>query len=127
MINNVVLVSGVQHSDSVIHVSILFRILSPFRLLQKIEQSPLCCTVGPCWFSMLYMAVCTRSAPVSCIPTATVQTSGILLQDTSGNACVHSLSCRECSSSNILHSGEITNFQKNRYDLKKNYLNIVDL
>ena len=35
MINNVVLVSGVQQSDSVthIHVSILFKILFPFRLL----------------------------------------------------------------------------------------------
>ena len=40
MINNV-LVSGVQQSDSVIHihVSILFQILFPFRLLQSIEQS----------------------------------------------------------------------------------------
>ena len=41
MINNVVLVSGVQHSESVIHirVSILFQILFPFRLLHNIEQS----------------------------------------------------------------------------------------
>ena len=38
MINNVVLVSGVQQSDSVIHihVSILFQILFPPRLLQNI-------------------------------------------------------------------------------------------
>ena len=38
LINNVVLVSGVQQSDSVIplHVSILFQILFPFRLLQSI-------------------------------------------------------------------------------------------
>ena len=38
MINNVVLISGVQQSDSVIHihVSILFQILFPFRLLQNI-------------------------------------------------------------------------------------------
>ena len=49
MINNVVLVSGVQESDSVIHihVSILFQILFPFRLLQSIEQSSLCCIVSP--------------------------------------------------------------------------------
>ena len=35
------LVSGIQQSDSVIHihVSILFQILFPFRLLQSIEQS----------------------------------------------------------------------------------------
>ena len=40
MINNVVLVSGVQQSDSVIHkhVSILSQILLPFRLLQNIQQ-----------------------------------------------------------------------------------------
>ena len=44
MINNVVLVSGVQQSDLVmhIHVLILFQILFLFRLLQNIEQSSLC-------------------------------------------------------------------------------------
>ena len=59
MINNVVLVSGVQQSDSVIHihVSILFRILFPFRLLQNIEPSSLSYTVGPCWLSILNIAV----------------------------------------------------------------------
>ena len=48
MINNVVLVSGVQQAggggdDSVIyiHVFILFQILFPFRLLRNIEQSSL--------------------------------------------------------------------------------------
>ena len=62
MINNVVLVSGVQQSDSVIHihVSILFQILFPFRLSDNIEQSSLCYTVGPCWLSILNIAVCTR-------------------------------------------------------------------
>ena len=61
MINNVVLVSGVQQSDSVIHihVSFLFQVLFPFRLLQNIEQSSLCYTVGPCWLSILNIAVCT--------------------------------------------------------------------
>ena len=59
MINNVVLVSGVQQSDSVVHVSILFQILFPFRLLQNIEQSLLCYTVGPCWLSILNIAMCT--------------------------------------------------------------------
>ena len=44
MINDVVLVAGVQQSDSVIHihVSILFQILFPFRLLQNIEQRVPC-------------------------------------------------------------------------------------
>ena len=61
MINNVVLVSGVHPSDSVvyIHVSILFQILFPFRSLQSIGQSSLCYTVGPCWLSILNIAVCT--------------------------------------------------------------------
>ena len=50
LINSVVSVSGIQQSDSVIHihVSLLFQILFPFRLLQNIEQSFLCYTVGPC-------------------------------------------------------------------------------
>ena len=56
MINNVVLVSGIQQNDSVIHihVSILFQILFPFRLLRNIEQSSLCYTVSPCWLSILF-------------------------------------------------------------------------
>ena len=55
MINNVVLVSGVQQSDSVlyIHVFILFQIISPVRLLQNTEQSSLCYTVGCSWLSIL--------------------------------------------------------------------------
>ena len=55
------LVSGVQQSDSVIHtqVSILFQVLFPFRLLQITEQSSLCYTIGPCWLSILNIAVCT--------------------------------------------------------------------
>ena len=59
MINNVVLVSDVQQSDSVIHmhVSILLQILFPFRLLENIEQSSLCYKVGPCWLSVLNIAV----------------------------------------------------------------------
>ena len=55
MIYHVVLVLGVQQSDSVIcisiHVSILFQMLFPFRLLQNIEQSSLCYIVGPVGYS----------------------------------------------------------------------------
>ena len=47
LISKVVLASGVQQSDSVIHVSIVFQILFPFRLVQSIESS-LCSTAGPC-------------------------------------------------------------------------------
>ena len=71
-----VLVSGVQPSDSVlcvyiyiyiyiyvcvyiyIYIYIPFQILFPYRLLQNIEHSSLCYTVGPCWLSIFYIVVC---------------------------------------------------------------------
>ena len=66
MINNVVLVSGAQQSDSVIHihVSILSQILFPFRLSQSIEQSSLCSTVpihfkASCWPSKAFPQTCS--------------------------------------------------------------------
>ena len=40
------LVSGLQQSDSVICVSILFQKFFPFRLLQNIEQNSMCYIVG---------------------------------------------------------------------------------
>ena len=60
--NNVVLASGVQQSDSTTpaHVSVFFfQILFPFRLLHDIEQSFLCYAVGPGWLSILNTAMCT--------------------------------------------------------------------
>ena len=39
------LFSGVQQNDSVIHLSILFQILFPYKLLQNTEYSSLCYTV----------------------------------------------------------------------------------
>ena len=59
--NNIVLVSRIQQNDSVIHIhiSILFQILFPFRLLHSIEQSSLCYTIDPCWSSILNIAVDT--------------------------------------------------------------------
>ena len=57
MINNVALVSVVQGSDSVIHihVSILFQILSPFRLSGNTEQNSLFLgSVDLCWLSILF-------------------------------------------------------------------------
>ena len=61
LINNVVLASGVQQSDSVIHicVSIHFQFFFQVRLLKNIEQSSLHYTVGPCWLSILNTAVYT--------------------------------------------------------------------
>ena len=63
--HNVVLVSGVQQSDSVIRpqAPILFQILFPLRLLLNTEQSSLSCTVGPGWLSALYIAVRTCQSP----------------------------------------------------------------
>ena len=49
--------------NSVVHVSILFQILSPFRLLQSVEQSYLCYTVGPCWLFILNIVMCTHGFP----------------------------------------------------------------
>ena len=67
MISNVMLVSGIQQSDSVIHmhVSILFQILFPISLLHNIEQSSLCYTVGPRCLSILNIAVCTCKSQIS--------------------------------------------------------------
>ena len=60
LIYNVVLVSGVQQSNSVIHmhIYILFPILFHYRLLQDIEYSSLYHTVGPCCLFILYIVVC---------------------------------------------------------------------
>ena len=51
LIYSVVLVSGIQQSDSVIYIDVDFQILFHYRLLQDNEFSSLCYTVGPCWLS----------------------------------------------------------------------------
>ena len=81
MINNVVLVSGVRQSDSVIriHVSILFQILFPFGLLQSVEQSSprytdSSFTPPDRWLSTLNIAVCAHQSqhpPIHPLPAAT--------------------------------------------------------
>ena len=59
MINNVMLVLNVQQRDSVIHihVSVLFQIPFPLKLLHNIDQSSLYHPVGLCWLSSLNKAV----------------------------------------------------------------------
>ena len=54
----------VEQCDSVIHkcVSILFQIYFPFWLLQTIEQISLYYIVGPCWLSILNIAVCIHQS-----------------------------------------------------------------
>ena len=37
---------------------IFLQILLLYRLLENIEYSSLCYTVGPCWLSILYIIVC---------------------------------------------------------------------
>ena len=54
---SVVLVSGVQQSESVMHISTLFQLLSPCRPLQSIDQSSLCYTAGPFQLSISHIAV----------------------------------------------------------------------
>ena len=60
LIYKVVLVSGIQKSDSVIHtyIYILFHILFHSGLSQDIEYSSLCYTVEPCCLSILHIIVC---------------------------------------------------------------------
>ena len=59
LIYNVVPVSPVQHSDSVIHIqTFFFHILFHYGLSQDIEYSSLCYTAGPCCLSILYIIVC---------------------------------------------------------------------
>ena len=64
LVNNVVIVSSVQQSNSVIQlpVSIFLQIVFPFKLSQNIEQHFLCYTIGPCWLSILDIAVCTSQS-----------------------------------------------------------------
>ena len=64
--NNVVVISSAQQSDSVVHtytyIYILFPTLFPNRLLQNIEYSPRCYTVG---VSTLYIVVCIFNLSLS--------------------------------------------------------------
>ena len=60
LIYSVVLILGVQCSDSVkhnIHVSVCVCMCVSYRLLQNIEYGSLCYTVSPCWLFVLYIAV----------------------------------------------------------------------
>ena len=66
LICGVVLVSGIQQSDSVmhIHIFILFKIHFSYKSSQNIGQSSLCYTVGPHLSSILYILVCECSSQV---------------------------------------------------------------
>ena len=72
LIYNVVLVSGVQQSESVIHIHIstFLKILFPYRSLWSIEKSSLCYTVGPYELSVFYIVVfmCQSQSPNLSLP-----------------------------------------------------------
>ena len=56
LIYNIVLISAIQQSDSVIHVYTFFsKIIFHYGLSQNTEYSSLCYTVGPCCLSILYI------------------------------------------------------------------------
>ena len=59
--NNVVIVSHEQWRDSAIriHVPFLPQGLLPSQMPHNMEQSSMCCTAGPCWLSILKIAVYT--------------------------------------------------------------------
>ena len=57
-IDNIVLVLGIQQSDSVIYVYVSIFSNSHYRLLQDIEYSLLCYIVNPCYLSILCIVVC---------------------------------------------------------------------
>ena len=41
-------ISDVQQNESIIHIYLLFQIIFPYLLLQNIEYSSLCYTIGRC-------------------------------------------------------------------------------
>ena len=68
-----VLVSDVQQSYSVTHIyTHSFSNSFHYKLLQDTEYNSMCYTVGPYWFSILYIAVCTCESQPSnlCLPSS---------------------------------------------------------
>ena len=41
-----------------LYLYIFFQTFFPYKLLQNVEYSSLCYTIGPCWLSILYIVVC---------------------------------------------------------------------
>ena len=63
IVNNVVLASSIQQSDSVIYIHVSISNSFPIWLLQNIKQCSLCYTVGPLWLPNLDIAVCASQSP----------------------------------------------------------------
>ena len=51
-----------------LQTSMLFQTLFLFMLLQNTESSSLCYTAGPCWLSVLKIAVCTCQSQTPTLP-----------------------------------------------------------
>ena len=75
LIYNDVLISAIKQSDSVIYI--ILHVLFHYGLSQDTEYpvlfSSLCCTVGPCGLSILYIMVCISNPklPIHSSPTLT--------------------------------------------------------
>ena len=78
---NVVLVLGVQQSESVVHMHIcmLLKVLFPYRSLQSTEQSSLCYTEGPYWFSVLYIVMCQSQSSLSLLESVSLFSTSVTL------------------------------------------------
>ena len=73
---NVVLVSGIKQSDSVLHMYVcvyiyIFFSYFHYDLLQDIEYSSLCFTVEPCGLFILYIILCIFSPKLPIHPSPT--------------------------------------------------------
>ena len=53
----VITYNGKEYEKEYIYMYLFFQVLFPYRLLQNIEYSSLCYTIGPCWLSILYIFV----------------------------------------------------------------------
>ena len=75
MIYSIVLISGIQHSGSFIHmcVYILFHVIFAYRLLENIESDSLCYTMVPCWLSILHRVNLYIISTISVVNLDTVQ------------------------------------------------------
>ena len=66
----------IQLSIHILPILILF----PFRLLWNIDCGSLCCTVGPCWLSTLYMWVCVCACWVASVMSSSLHLGTVVCQ-----------------------------------------------
>ena len=100
------IISGGQQSDPAIHthVSILPQTPLPSRLPHNTEQSFMCYTGGPCWLSVLNIAMCTCPSQTS----YQFQTVSFLVIHLSYNPVVICITSSQLCMILILKSTDIT-------------------